>query len=181
MRPGGCGAILGGLIVATACPRVCADGGTLRFSAVQGGYRISVFTAPSPFRKGPVDISVLVQDGATGEPDPSARVSVRMTKSGEPTLSYPCTVQAATNKLFRAAQFELPASGRWEIEVRVEGSHGVATIGGDVNAAAALPRWQELWLWIGWPAGAVVLFVIYQVIVQRAHGHRQRRNHGARR
>jgi hypothetical protein len=129
---------------------------------------------------GPVDISVLVQDGETGEPDLSARVSIRMTKPGQPTLSYPCTVEAATNKLFRAAQFELPASGRWEMEIRVEGSHGLATIGGDVNAAAALPRWRELWLWICWPAGAIVVFGIYQVLAQRANGPRQRHNRSTR-
>jgi hypothetical protein len=166
MRVLGRSPILGCLIVAAACQPLRADGGSLRFSAVQGGYRISVFTAPSPFRRGPVDVSVLVQDHATGEPMPTARVSVRMTQSGQPGLIYPATFEAATNKLFRAAQFELPASGLWELRVTVNGLHGQATIGGGVQAAVALPRWRELWLWVGWPAMAIVLFGIHQVLVR---------------
>ncbi len=161
------GVTLGWLILATACPPVCADGGSLRLSEVRGGYRISVFTAPVPFRKGPVDISVLVQDPGTGELIASTRVTVRMRKPGQAVLEYPATAAAATNKLLRAAQFELPAPGQWELEVQVEGPHGPAAIGGEVEAAAALPRWRALWLWIGWPAVAVALFVIHQVLVRR--------------
>ncbi len=164
--------ILGWLIVAAAAPRVCADGGTLRFSAVQGGYRISVFTAPAPFRAGPVDVSVLVQHHATGAPMPEAQVSVRLTKPGEPALFYPCTFEAATNKLFRAAQFELPAAGSWKMQVQVEGRHGPAAISGELEAVAALPRWPELWLLIGWPAPVIVLFGVHQLLVRRKLGRR---------
>ncbi|MGO9921998.1 MAG: hypothetical protein ACLQIB_45790 [Isosphaeraceae bacterium] len=167
MRTTAGGVILGWLFLATACPPLCADGGSLRFSAVQGGYRISVFTAPAPFRQGPVDISVLVQDPGTGELMASTRVTVRMTKAGQAALEYPATAEAATNKLFRAAQFELPASGRWEWRVEVDGSGGLAVVSGELEAAAASPRWQELWIWIGWPAVAVALFGIHQVLVRR--------------
>ena len=47
-----------------------------------------------------------------------------MTKPGGLALEYPATTEAATNKLFRAAQFELPEPGRWEMQVQVEGLHG---------------------------------------------------------
>ncbi len=167
MRVAAGGVNLGWLILATACPPVWADGGSLRLSEVRGGYRISVFTAPAPFRKGPVDISVLVQDRGTGELMASTRVTVRMTKPGQRVIEYPATAEAATNKLFRAAQFELPAPGRWELQVQVEGPHGPAAIGGEVDAAAALPRWRDLWPWIGWPAAAVALFVAHQMLVRR--------------
>jgi hypothetical protein len=172
MRPAGGGAILGCLVLAIACPRLWADGGSLRLSAVCVGYRISVFTAPTPLRKGPVDISVLVQDRATGEPMPSARVSVCVTKPGQSALTNPATFEAATNKLFRAAQFDFPASGRWEMQVQVDGAHGHATIGGDLDVEEALPQWHELWLWIGWPAGAITLFGIHQGLVRRKLGRR---------
>jgi len=175
MRPTAGGVILGWLIVAIACRHARADGGALRFSEMQGGYRISVFTAPVPFRKGPVDISVLVQNRATGEPIPSAVASVRLMQPGQPTLASPATFEAATNKLFRAVQFELPASGRWEMQIEVEGLHGAATISGAVEAAGALPRWQELWLWIAWPAVAIVLFAFHQVLVRRKLGRRTTR------
>jgi hypothetical protein len=130
----------------------------------KGAYQITVFTAPTPFRTGPVDISVLVQDSLTGETMPHARATVRMTKCGRLALEYPATPEAATNKLFRAAQFELPEPGRWEMQVQVEGLHGPAVIGGEVEAAEPLPRWREMWPWIGWPALVIALYGIHQVL-----------------
>ena len=63
------GMALGWLLVGACGEAAWGDGGTVRLSRCEGDYRISVFTAPTPFRAGPVDISVLVQDAATGEPD----------------------------------------------------------------------------------------------------------------
>jgi hypothetical protein len=95
------------LTLGTWCAPAVADGGALRLSGTAGGYRISVFTAPTPFRAGPVDVSVLVQDASTGNPATQVPVTIRMTRSGGLALEYPATTAAATNKLFRAAQFEL--------------------------------------------------------------------------
>jgi hypothetical protein len=167
MRPVVGGVILGWLLVGIWCPLAIADGGSLRFSGEEGGYRINVFTAPTPFRAGAVDISVLVQDASTGDPMTPVKVTVRMTKPGRLALEYPATIEAATNKLFRAAQFELPESGRWEMQVEVEGSHGLAVLGGEAEAAEPLPRWREMWLWISWPALAIVLFSIHLYIRSR--------------
>src|SRR4029077_14949184 len=85
-------------------------------------------------------------------------------------LEYPATQEAATNKLLHAAQFEIPVPGRWELEVRVEGSQGTAVVGCELEAAEPLPRWRELWLWIGWPALAIALFGIHQVLSRRRAG-----------
>jgi hypothetical protein len=137
-------------------------------SGRQGDYHISVFTAPTPFRAGPVDVSVLVQDASTGDPMTPVKVTVRMTKPGRLVLDYPATSEAATNKLFRAAQFYLPKPGRWALEVEVQGSHGLAVIGGELDAAEPLPRWRELWPWISWPALVIALFGLHQFLARRA-------------
>jgi hypothetical protein len=167
MRPMVGGVILGWLFLGPWCARASADGGSLRLSGKKGDYQISVFTAPTPFRAGAVDISALVQDASTGDPMTEVQVTVRMSKSGRLALEYPATTEAATNKLFRAAQFELPEPGRWELQVQVEGLHGLAVIGGLVEAAEPEPRWQEMWPWIGWPMLAIALFGIHQVSVKR--------------
>jgi hypothetical protein len=164
------GVIFGWLFLGSWCVPASGDGGSVRLSATKAGYRITVFTAPTPFRAGPVDISVLVQDARTGGPLPEARVIVRLAKAGQPALEYSATQEAATNKLLRAAQFELPEPGRWEMEVQVEGVHGPAVIGGEVEAAAPLPRWRELWPWFGWPALVVALFGMHQVLGRRRCG-----------
>jgi hypothetical protein len=167
MRASVRGVVVGWFFLGTCCAPAGADGGSLLLSGKEGGYRISVFTAPTPFRAGPVDLSTLVQDASSGDPMTQVTVTVRMTRSGRLALEYPATSDAATNKLFHAAQFELPEPGRWEVQVRVEGSHGPAVLGGEVEAAEPLPRWPELWPWIGWPILAIALFGIHQVLVQR--------------
>jgi hypothetical protein len=159
--------ILEWLLLGNWCPSASADGGSLRLSAKKGGYQISVFSAPTPFRAGPVDISVLVQDSLTGEPIPGARVTIRVTKDDQPAWEYRATKEAATNKLFRAVQFVLPEPGNWDMQVKIEGPHGLAVIDGAVEAAEPMPRWQEMWLWIGWPGLAFSLFGVHQVLEGR--------------
>jgi len=161
------GVIFGWFFLGPWCAPAAADGGTLRLSAKKGGYQLSVFTSPTPFRAGPVDISVLVQDSSTRALMPHARVTVRITKLGQPAIEYPATREAATNKLFHAAQFVLPEPGRCQMQVEVEGLHGTAVIGGEIEAAGPLPRWRETWPWIGWPALAIALFGIHCVLVRR--------------
>ena len=120
MRTVAAGVLFAWLFLGTWCTQAGADGGTIRLSSQQSGYQITVFTAPTPFRAGPVDISVLVQDSSTGEPMTAARVTVRISKPGQLALEYPATTAAATNKLFQAAQFELPEPGRWDLQVRLK-------------------------------------------------------------
>jgi hypothetical protein len=148
---------------------VWADGGTVRLSQRLDGYQITVFTAPTPLRAGPVDISVLVQDAGTGQPLPLARVTVRAAPRGRASeaILCPATVEAATNKLFRAAVFDLPEAGWWEVEVTVEDERGTARVRFEVEAAEAAPRWPALWPWLCWPALAVLVFGVHQVLVRR--------------
>jgi hypothetical protein len=163
------------LFLAAWCAPARGDGGSVLLSEKTDHYRITVFDSPSPFREGPVDISVLVQDAVTGQPLPQARVTVRMTPPhpspgalghsrggrGE-VLEYPATHDVATNKLLQAAQFELPAPGRWRLEVRVEGTQGSATVGSEIDAARRLPPWRSFWPWIAWPIVAIALFSIHE-------------------
>src|SRR3954466_8014421 len=135
-----------------------ADGGAVRLRQRAGGYQIAVFTSPTPLCAGPVDVSVLVQDAATGECVPEARVTVRLTARGAANArEYPATTEAATNKLLHAAVFALPGPGWWDVEVAVDGPHGSALVRLGVQADEPPPRWLELWPWFGWPALAVVL------------------------
>jgi len=145
-----------------------ADGGAMRLRQRAGGYQVAVFTSPTPFRAGPVDVSVLVQDAATGECVPEAQVTVYLNAPGAGgTMECPATTQAATNRLFHAAVFELPGPGRWDVGIAVEGPHGPALLRFEVEADGPAPRWLELWPWFTWPALVVVLFGLHQVLVRR--------------
>jgi hypothetical protein len=152
------------------CSFLKADGGTVRLAEQKGSYQVTVFTAPTPFRAGPVDVSVLVQDAASGEMIPAARVTVRAAPRGRPSevLVTPATTEAATNKLFHAALFELPEPGWWAVEVVIEGSRGSAQVQFELEAAGPLPAWLSLWPWVSWPALVILLFGLHQVFVRRA-------------
>src|SRR5262245_50622690 len=146
-----------------------ADGGTARLSDRQGNYRLTVFTAPTPLRAGPVDVSVLVQDATTGEPASDVRVMIQAAWRGSPALAihHPATTEAATNKLYYAAKFDLPEPGWYALEVSVAGARGEARVHLDLEAADPLPAWLALWPWVAWPVVVVLLFSIHQFLVRR--------------
>lgn len=150
-------------------PPTRADGGIPRLSQIAGGYRVSVFTSPTPFRAGPVDVSVLVQDAESGQVASDVKITVKAAPRDRPeqTVSVPATAEAATNKLYRAAVFDLPEPGWWEIEVEIEGGRGTAQVSFALEAAEPLPQWQTLAPWVGWPAVVVALFSLHQVLVRR--------------
>src|SRR5438105_14567668 len=77
-----------------------ADGGAVRLYERAGNYQLAVFTLPTLFRVGPVDVSVLVQDTATGECAAQTRVALRLTAQGSGrVLEQPATFGAGSNKL----------------------------------------------------------------------------------
>jgi hypothetical protein len=151
------------------CPSLArAHEGTVRLSERADGYQLTVFTAPVPFRAGPVDVSVLVQDEATGESVTTARVTVHLTaRASGQVLEYPATSGAGSNKLFQVAVFDLPEAGWWDVEVAVDGQHGPARVRFPLEAGEAPPRWLALWTWFTWPALAVVLFGLHRALVGR--------------
>ncbi len=145
------------------------DGGTVRLSQRAGAYHITVFTAPTPFRAGPVDVSVLVQDAATRQALPKAQVTVRVAPLArrDAAVPYTATTEAATNKLLHAALFDLPEPGWWELEIAVEGQLGRGQVRFEVEAAEPWPRWVAFWPWMSWPALVILLFGVHQLLVRR--------------
>jgi hypothetical protein len=146
-----------------------ADGGTVRASEVRDGRRITVFTSPMFLRSGPMDISVLVQDVASGKPllDVPIVVSAYPILDPRRKISAPATTDTATNKLLHAAQLTLPEEKTWRIEVVVDGMQQEPAIAFDVVVAPPLPPWLGMSLWIGWPLLAIGLFACHQWLVHR--------------
>jgi hypothetical protein len=145
-----------------------ADGGTIRLSEQKGSYRITVFTSPTPLRAGPVDISVLVQEAASGELASEVQVTIKAVWRDSPgvALHHPASSEAATNKLYYAASFDLPEPGWYLVEVLIEGVLGRAQVRFELEAAEPLPSWLAMLPWAGWPAVAILLFSIHQLLVR---------------
>ncbi len=146
-----------------------ADGGTVRLSEDKGSYRITVFTSPTPVRADPVDISVLVQDTKTGElaSDVDVTIKIEGRSATHETLDRRATTEAATNKLYRAATFELSESGLYSVDVSVKGSREESRVRFEMEAADSLPSWMTVSPWVCWPVALIGLFAIHQVLVRR--------------
>jgi hypothetical protein len=157
------------VVLGAMAPQARADGGTVRLSERIGAYRVTVFTSPAPLRAGPVDVSVLVQEAATGTPlsDVSIQVSMAPVDRPHAGMRQAASHEAATNKLYQAALFDLPVSGRWLIAVDIDGPHGPAHTHVEVEAGEPLPRWAEMWFWIALPVVPIVLFSLQQMLVRR--------------
>lgn len=145
------------------------DGGAVRLVEQRGEDRIAVFTSPDPLRSGPIDVSLLIQNAATGQAIDSVEAIVTLRSRTSPVveLRAPATTAAATNKLLRAALVDLPKPGWWDVEVdcRVEGRP--ARVSFAVEAGPPLPDWLTVWPWFAWPAGAVLIFAAHRRLVVR--------------
>lgn len=165
-------ALAGACLVIGALPaQSIADGGVVRVSDKQGDYRITVLTSPNPFRAGPIEISVLVQDAATREPASDVDVVVEMSARDRHELIYRAKAlpETASNRLFRAARFDLAESGRWHVNVEVPAHAGQksARTEFDVEVGDHLPRWRAFWPWFSWPAVVVIAFCLQQTFASR--------------
>jgi hypothetical protein len=158
--------ISSGLWAATAH----GDGGTLRAWKLHGDHEIAIFTDASPIVIGPVDISVLLLDRHTGEPIREARVLVEVSPEGRPAeaMRQVATERAATNKLFRAAVFELRDTGRCDVNVRIDGPNDHAEIHFDLIVGDPWSARTGVWPWILWPLPAIGLYGIHRQLVHRS-------------
>ncbi|HEY2882228.1 MAG TPA: hypothetical protein VGJ15_07330 [Pirellulales bacterium] len=174
---------------------VLADGGTLRTSQRIGSLQVTVFTTPAELRVGPVDISVLVQDAESGHLRETIPVKIGMDQiaaNGKIVLHLPeenASSEMATNKLFRAAAFEIPRAGVWRATISI-GETGAefndskalrdrsdrpaviesaaTTTSFDFEVAPPLPAWIELAPWLAIPFVVVALFFVHQYFVSIA-------------
>jgi hypothetical protein len=163
------GLALGWLLAFSWGDRARADGGTLRLWERRGNYEIAVFTAPGRIVAGPVDMSIMLLDAASGEPATNANVNVELARPARAaeTFRYPATRGAATNKLLYAALFEIPAPGAWAVEVVIEGAREPAKVRFTLEAGESGPAWIKLWPWVCWPVPVIALYAVHQRLVWR--------------
>jgi hypothetical protein len=154
--------VVAGWLVSSAC----GDAGLVRLSEEVGKFRITVFTSPTPFRAGPVEIGVLVQDTATDRTIRDVDVSVSIAPRHRPTDETHYRV-TDTGPLIPAVNFELPTGGWWRVRVKAKGSLGEVEKSFELEADEPPPRWREMILWIALPLVPVGLYIMHQWLVRR--------------
>ncbi|HVA46241.1 MAG TPA: hypothetical protein VNH11_07700 [Pirellulales bacterium] len=130
-----------------------ADAGAVCASQRHGNRQVTVFSSPTPLAAGPIDISVFIQDADTGEPvlDDAIEIEVAPRDGSLAPARYEATPDAATNKLFQAAEFELPDAGAWQFTIVIHTPDDDLRVHFELEAADSLPTWRSLWPWFCWP------------------------------
>ena len=149
---------------------VRADSGVVRASVIDGSWKITAFSEPTPLRVGLADLTVLVQNAEDDEPVLGATVSLLLKHedSTMPSILTEATHETATNQMLYSSLIDLPAAGRWSIEVAVMQGQQTGRLAFEAEVAEALPMIYELWFWFMLPALAIVLIILNQWL-QRRH------------
>lgn len=150
------------------CAEARGDGGTLQISQRSGDLQISVFTDPAMPRVGMLDVSVLVQDAETQSIRDDVPVQIRLEHAGGEAIPMQemATSASATNRLFKAAQFDVAESGVWRVTVSMpEASNEPLRF--DLEISPPLPPWMQLAPWVGWPFGVAALFLMHERLASR--------------
>ena len=168
-------ALLSGIACVLWISNAQADGGTVQFTKSAGPFAITVFTTPSPLRAGPVDISLLIQSSDNQPPLLDCFAEVQLLKQGEASMSSEATHEAAQNKVFYAAQVNIPESGVWDIEVNIRRGNDSATVSGAITVARSNPVLLVYWRSLAIPPIFVSLFALNQWLKRRRTAAGQKR------
>lgn len=152
------------------------DSGVVRVSRIDGPWRLTVFSEPTPLRAGLVDLSVLVQRPEDDEPVLDATVSLMLEPADglASSMLVEATREAATNRLLYSAKFELPEPGAWNIEVAAMHGKAISRVSFQVDAAEAIPPILDMWIWFAIPGAAILLVVLNQWLQRRGKPSRRR-------
>jgi len=147
--------------------RLHADGGRVCWSGTSPSYRLTVFAEPVPLRQGPIDLSLFVQDSRELTPVSSVKATFALIPpdSKTPLLEAEATRKNATSPLFQAAQFNVPITGRWQVELVVADPGGqFFSTTFPLEIAAPQARFWAMAFWIALPAVPITWFTIRQLV-----------------
>jgi hypothetical protein len=161
--------LLGMLSICCNYDRAQADGGRLIRVERTHGWTVSIFAAPDPPRAGTIDVSVLVQEEASGTVVADAEIAVTLTSQSDPSiaLSAPASRQQATNKLLQSALLVAPSAGDWLGTIHCSAGSDKAEIPFALHVNAAPPAWTKVAPWFLWPLAAAMVFVAHRTLARK--------------
>jgi hypothetical protein len=172
--------VIGYLLASALCAR--ADGGSVLSQQKAGPWLVTLFGSPTPLRAGPADLSVMIQDAATGAPvlDQSVSVKVQATATpGSEAWMPPCcsmkqsagvvaaTHAAAQNKLLYAANVILPASGPHDVIVQIGKADDAEILEAKLDVQPPAPPLSNYWAFLAAPPLLVGAFALNQRLRRR--------------
>ena len=144
-----------------------ADGGTVQLAQTAGPFVVTVFTAPTPLRAGPVDISVMVQNQLDQQPVLDGQVLVELRSEDGVVVRAQAMRGQAQNNLLYAALINVPEPGRWALEVTTSRGQSSAKVNGNIKVGSASGFLLSYWRSLALPSIMIVLFVLNQWLKRR--------------
>ncbi len=158
--------------------QLSADGGVVVGRHEEDSLQITVFAEPFPVRAGPVDFSVLLQNGQDPILDADVRLSLKQTgPSGEVYLAPCCSMQGANgsvaasrshsgNKMLFSTIMTLPGSGTWELGVVVAREGKQQSFSVPLDVRPPLKPVQSWWPFLALLPAAILLYVWRALLVR---------------
>ena len=163
-------------LLASAC--CYGDGGAILARQTVNGLGLTVFASPAPLRAGPVDVSVLVQEGET--PVLDARVEMAWSAGASASAEWVppcCTMESgaerisavrahSNNRFLYSAIVPMKSSGTSELVVKVEQGGREASLICNLEVRPPLPRALAFWPWLAFPPVAIAGFALHQSLLR---------------
>jgi hypothetical protein len=141
-----------------------ADGGTMLLHQDAGVFTVTLFAAPQPLRTGAADLSVMVQDRASGEVllDPIVNITVG------PQQAVRLTRGLASNRLLQAATVDFSKPGTWRLTVLVQRGKDSAQVSTECTVEPDRSRAALVWIYVLLAVGITLLFIVHQALKLRS-------------
>ena len=149
--------------LATA-PARC-DGGRVQMHERAGPFVVTLLSVPDNLVAGPADLSVGVEDAATGEVISGAEIRLSLSPLDERAASpivANATYGSSTRGILQAAQVSFPRAGLWHVDLVVthQGMTGLCAI--DLAVGIAHQRAYEVWVAGLAPFVLALGFIVHQ-------------------
>jgi hypothetical protein len=115
-----------------------------------------------PLRRGPTDLSVLLEKSEGHSPILDAQVFIELEHDGGKIIRAEATRSQARNKLLYCSLVELPLSGRWKMRMLVRHGNNAAEVLSDLVVAPPQPLLLSYWKLTMVPPVIIILFILNQ-------------------
>ena len=164
--------VLGFTFLAVVCCH--GDGGAILARQTVSGLEVTVFASPAPLRAGPVDVSVLVQEGDQPVLDAAVEVAWRAGSTSSPDWLPPCCTMDSNaekipalrahsnNRFLYSAIVPMKFAGPSELVIKVSRGEREAVLSCDIEVRRPMPPALAFWPWLVFPPVAIAGFALHQ-------------------
>ena len=144
-----------------------ADGGIVIFQRASPPFTITLFSTEMPFKPGPADLSVLLEQPDGHSPILDAQVFMELQHEAGMIIRFEATRSQARNKLLYCSLINLPKSGQWKMKLHVRRGDDNADVITDILVGAPQPVFLSYWKLIAAPPIIIGLFILNQSLRRR--------------